>query len=299
MRKVNMLDVTGSVLAVPESVLDWIHAMSIRQGVKPRRTNASENLEKSKSVQKALRILVCMGRNGADCGVTELATALHLDKATVHRLLNALRNFDLVEKIEKQNRYRLGLKLFELGNRALESRTLRGEARPFLEELSREMNETAILAIYSVGSIICLDRVDPRHSTTLIGRMHIGARFAPHCTAIGKVFLGYLPEDDAAKVLAKCDFASYTPSTITSPADLKAQLRRIRKRGYSTQNQEAERGLSAVAAPVLGEQGVIAAISLSGPTERFRRRELSEKIAATKACAARMSAAFRHLHLRP
>ena len=273
--------------------------MTTRLGVKSMRSNASQDLEKSKSVQKALRILLFMGRGGQDCGVTELATALHLDKATVHRLLNALRQFDLVEKIEKRNRYRLGLKLFELGNRALESRTLRGEARPFLDELSREMNETAVLAIYSVGAIICLDRVDGRHSTNLVGRMHIGARFAPHCTAIGKAFLAYLPEDEAASILAKCDFARYTPSTITSPADLKVHLRRIRKCGYSMQNQESERGLSAVAVPVLGERRVIAAISLSRPTTRFRGKELLEKIAATKATAAGMSATFRHLDLRP
>ena len=78
----------------------------------------------SKSLQKALRILLHLGQNGPELGVTQLAAPLNLDKATVHRLLNAMEKFGMIERNADNERYRLGLKLHELGNKAVESRTL-------------------------------------------------------------------------------------------------------------------------------------------------------------------------------
>ena len=93
----------------------------------------------SKSLQKALRILLYMGENGPALGVTQLAAGLNLNKTTVHRLLHAMEKFDLIERNPESDRYRLGLKLHELGNRAVESRTLRTEARPpQIERLPRK-----------------------------------------------------------------------------------------------------------------------------------------------------------------
>src|SRR5271170_7428594 len=86
----------------------------------------------SKSLQKALRILLHMGKYGPELGVTQVASALELNKTTVHRLLNAMENFELIEKNPDNERYRLGLKLHDLGTKAIESRTLRNEAHRFL-----------------------------------------------------------------------------------------------------------------------------------------------------------------------
>ena len=91
----------------------------------------------SKSLQKALRILLYMGEQSPEAGVTELASELGLTKATVHRLLNTMERFDLIERNVESERYRLGLKLHQLGSRAVESRTLRTEAHRLLVEMSR------------------------------------------------------------------------------------------------------------------------------------------------------------------
>jgi IclR family transcriptional regulator, KDG regulon repressor len=243
----------------------------------------------SKSLQKALRILLHVGDSGRELGVTQVAAALHMNKTTVHRLLNALAKFDLIEKNPVSERYRLGLRLHDLGTKAVESRTLRSEARPFLTEMSRRSKESVSLAVPGADGIVCLDRVDSLH-TIITVRTTVGAKFPAHCTAIGKAALAYLPESDVDAILSSSELSRFTPSTLTRVSDLKKNLSQIRQRGYSLDNQELERGLSGVAAPVLTREGrFLAAVGIAGPTPRFRGRELAQKVSLAKEIAARIS----------
>lgn len=244
----------------------------------------------SKSLQKALRILFFLGQNGSDLGITQLATSLGLDKATVHRLLNAMQKFDLIEKNSESGRYRLGLKLHELGVRALESRTLRNEAHRFLLDLAHDSHETVSLAVAGNGGIICLDRVDSPH-TVISVRTPVGVRFPAHCTAVAKALLAYLPDEEIDSILAATRLARFTRFTMTRAEDVKANLRLTVQRGFALDSQELEQGLSGVAAPIRGLDGqVIAAVGMAGPTTRFRGGALTEKIALAKAASARISA---------
>jgi len=118
------------------------------------------------------------GDHGPALGVTQLASGLSLNKTTVHRLLNAMEKFDLIERNPEGDRYRLGLKLHELGTRAVESRTLRTEAHRFLLELSRASHETVSLAVPGPGGVLCLDRVDSRDSIITV-RTPSGRGFLP------------------------------------------------------------------------------------------------------------------------
>ncbi len=255
-------------------------------------TRASDGAGSSKSLQKALRILLHMGQNGPEMGITQIAAALRLNKTTVYRLLNAMEQFELIEKNSENERYRLGLKLHELGCRAIESRTLRSEARGFLMELSRRSNESASLAVPGAGGVVCLDRVDSP-STIMAVRTLIGGRFPAHSTAAGKAVLAYLPEAEAKAILLQNRLTRFTPATLTRLAEVKEDLELIRRRGYSLDEEELERGLSGVAVPVLfRERHLVAAVGLAGPTPRFRGKELSRKIAMAKETAARISAAL-------
>jgi IclR family transcriptional regulator, KDG regulon repressor len=227
-------------------------------------------------------------------GVTQLASALDINKATVHRLLNAMQKFELIEKNPESERYRLGLKLHELGTRALESRTLRREAHPFLVELARRSQETVSLAVRGSTGIVCLDRLDSPH-TVISVRTPIGARFQAHCTAVAKALLAYLPEKEIDAVLAANGLRRYTPSTMTRAGEVKTNLRLIAQRGYALDNQELEQGLSGVGAPVRASDGqVIAAVGMAGLTPRFRGKDLAAKITLTKDAAARISAGLGH-----
>jgi len=243
----------------------------------------------SKSLQKALRILLHVGDSRRELGVTQVAVALNMNKTTVHRLLNALARFDLIEKNPISERYRLGLRLHDLGTKAVESRTLRSEARPFLTEMSRRSKESVSLAVPGADGIICLDRVDFPH-TIIAVRTTVGAKFPAHCTAIGKAALAYLPEENVDAILSGSELSRLTPSTLTRVSDLQKNLSQIRQRGYALDKQELERGLSGVAAPVLTREGqFLAAIGIAGPTPRFRGKELAQKISLAKEIAMRLS----------
>ena len=243
----------------------------------------------SKSLQKALRILVYMGDQAPEAGVTELASELGLTKATVHRLLNAMERFDLIERNAETERYRLGLKLHQLGSRAVESRTLRSEAHRLLVEMSRRSHETVSLATPAPGGVICLDRLDSPH-TIITVCTPIGAMFPAHCTAAGKAILAYLPDDEIQAMVKRTGLRQYTPFTITQMTRLKENLRLIRQRGYAVDHQELERGLSGVAAPVLSaHEHVIAAVGIAGPTLRFRGKELAQKVVLVNEIAARLA----------
>jgi IclR family transcriptional regulator, KDG regulon repressor len=246
----------------------------------------------SKSLQKALRILVHLGQNGPELGITQLAAALNLDKATVHRLLNAMEKFGMIERNADNERYRLGLKLHELGTKAVESRTLRTEAHRFLLEMSCRSHETVSLAVPGAGGILCLDRVNSP-DTVITVRTNVGAHFPAHCTAVGKAVLAFLPDQEINALLLRNGLPRFTPSTFTRASVLKENLRQIRQRGYAVDNQELERGLSGVAAPVLlAENRVVAAVGIAGPTLRFRGKDLAQKIALVREMAMKLSASL-------
>lgn len=243
----------------------------------------------SKSLQKALRILFHLAQNGPGLGVTQLANALDVNKATVHRLLTAMQKFELIEKNPESEQYRLGLKLHELGLRALESRTLRSDAHPLLLELARRSHETVSMAILGSAGIVCLDRVDSSH-TVISVRTAIGGRFPAHCTAVAKAVLAYRTDQEIDAILSANPLTRYTPFTLTRASDVKANLRQIVQRGYALDNQELEHGLSGVAAPIRdGDGHVIGALGMAGPTPRFRGKPLAQKIALAKEIAADIS----------
>lgn len=250
----------------------------------------------SKSLQKAIRILLHLGDSGPELSLAQLSSDLALNKSTVCRLLGAMQKFHLIEQNPLNEKYRLGLKFHELGARSLQSRSLQSEARPFLVELARRSGEGVSLAIPGAGGIICLDRIDSPTSIITV-RTLIGERFPAHCTAAAKAILAWLPQREAYNVLFRNGMKLYTPLTIPSLRKLKIALDLTRRQGYATDHEELEKGLSGIAAPVLyKETRVIAALGMAGPTLRFVGPDLEKKIPLLMNFAARLS---KHLSRGP
>jgi DNA-binding IclR family transcriptional regulator len=250
-----------------------------------------EDAGSSKSLQKAIRILLHLGQDGPEMSITQIAAGLALNKSTVFRLLNAMEKFELIEKNRENERYRLGLKLHELGQRAVQSRTLRSEAHRFLMELSRRSNESVSLAVPGAGGVICLDRVDCSNSIITV-RTPVGARFPAHCTAAGKAVLSQLTDAEAYAILARNGMKMYTSGTLIRWAAVLENLEFTRRQGFATDHEELERGLSGVAVPLIfRESQLVAAVGMAGPTARFLGEDLAKKIALLKDFAARISKA--------
>ncbi len=246
----------------------------------------------SKSLQKAIRILLHLGKNGPELGITQLASELDLNKVSVFRLLSAMQKFDLIEQNQFNERYRLGLKFHDFGTRALKSRTLRIEAHEFLLELSRRSNECVSLAIPAGGGVICLDRVDSSN-TMITVRTRIGERFPAHCTAVGKAILAWLPESEARTIIFGNGLKWYTSQTLIKLSAVMEHLEFIRRQGFAFDSEELERGLCGVAAPIfLGKGHLVAAVGMAGPIGRFYLGELTRKIELIKDFAGRISRAL-------
>jgi IclR family KDG regulon transcriptional repressor len=243
----------------------------------------------SKSLQKAMHILFYMGQHGPEMRIAEIASGLHLNKTTVYRLLSALERLDLVQRDPENERYRLGLKLHELGTKALRARTLQSESRRYLREMAHVCNEAVSLAVPGAGGVLCLERFDsPRTMITV--RTPVGALFQAHCTAAGKAVLAYLSEENVDAIVLNNRLTRYTDHTHTRIADLKNDLRRIRQRGYALDEQELEYGLNGVAAPVISQDArVIGAVCVAGPTQRFQGKDLAEKIDLVKMTAQKIA----------
>lgn len=198
----------------------------------------------------------------------ELAAQLQLHKSTAHRLLMILERHRMVEREPQTGRYRLGLRLFELGAIAISRFNIRDYARPHLERVLFETEETVHLCVLDAGEVLYVDKIEPSRSVRMASK--IGRLSPAHCSAVGKAMLAHLPERELDDILKQRGLPRMTAKTIVTPADLKAELKTVRERGYAIDNEEAEEGVRCVAAAVLGPSGrPVGAISTSAPSFRL------------------------------
>ena len=225
-------------------------------------------------LDRALALLDALSQRGPDLALGEISQSLKLHKSTAHRLIMVLERYRLLERNSRTGRYRLGLKLFELGTKAVAQLDLREQARPFLEHVVLETGETVHLCIYDDGEVVYVDKVEPARSVRLASS--VGRRNPAYCTAVGKAVLAYLPEAQVEDAVQKHGLHPLTTKTVSTLAELKTELERIRERGYSIDDEENEEGVSCVGAVVRGFEGdPVAAISVSGPTFRLGKEKVA------------------------
>lgn len=208
-------------------------------------------------------VLLMFTEGPSSLGVTRIARELGLSKAVVHRILQSLAGRELVALDPVSREYRLGPAVAALGARALRDSDLRSAALPLLRRLRDELGETATLSTPVPHGRVYLDQVIGTHEITM--SVELGRRFPLHAGSSGKCMLAFL---DATAVLAE-PLEALTPTTIVDPDALRAELARIRERGFAASAGERQRDAGSVAAPVFGVSGeVVGAISVCGP--RFR-----------------------------
>lgn len=186
----------------------------------------------------------------------------------------------LVERNPRTGRYRLGIRVFELGGLVAQRMSLWEEALPFLEELVADTGETGHLAVLDNGEAIYIERVEARRALRIPAA--VGKGYPAHATNLGKVLLADLPFSEVERIAVERGLPAFTPRTITSLEGLAAELARIRERGYGVDDEEYDEGLRCIGAPVFDHTGqAVAAIGIGGPATRItpeRVDDLAERV---------------------
>lgn len=218
------------------------------------------------TVRKAMAVVSAFSYGEPVLGVSELARRLGIGKSTVHRILTTLVADGYVERTHDE-RYRLSIKMYEIGQQVAASIELRELVHPALERLRNESGETAHVGVLSGTDVVYVDRLESPHMIRWLTR--VGRRRGAHATSTGKCLLAFGPPADVARVVAG-GLPKLGPRTITSRSMLERALAKIRVDGYAVSVDEAVPGVVSVAAPLFDGAGdCIAAMSVAGPVSRM------------------------------
>ncbi len=233
-----------------------------------------ETVEKSnsvKSVMKAFLIMDELDKSG-ELSIGELSEKLHMDKATVHRLINTIKESGYVDQNPNNKKYTNSLKLLAMGNRVMDKTGIKHISRAYIEELAEKTGETVNLGIRVGTKIFYIDKLESS-STIKVGQS-IGTNVPCYCSGLGKVILAFSEENIAKEILDSVSFEKFTDHSIVDREKLMEELAKIRANGYSVDDEEYVIGLICFGAPIFDFHGnPIAAMSVSCPKYRYEEKK--------------------------
>jgi IclR family KDG regulon transcriptional repressor len=243
----------------------------VKQPVPNSEGGGSSLPESVHAVDRALDILLCFTREQPVLSLTEIADEVGISKSTAHRLLATIECKRFLIRDSVTGKYHLGFRFLGIASQAFEGVNQRWSL-PYLQHLSDECGETVDLAVLDENHVIYLQVVESNQRVKLAAR--VGQRLPAFCTASGKAFLAHLPQEKVQKMLAS-GIPRYTDSTIVALEDIQRDLDETYRRGFAISEQEFEKDISAVAAPILSADGhPIAAIAITGPSFRLSRERM-------------------------
>jgi DNA-binding IclR family transcriptional regulator len=237
------------------------------------------------AVERASAVIDALAEGG-ELGTNEIARRIGLHPSSVSRLLSTLADSGLVEHVPESGRYRLGLRLIELGNAVLARLDLREVARPHLRALVDQTGETATLSAPGEPDAVTVDFVQSASSVQSVAR--VGRPSVAHATATGKVALAFGDVE-----LPTGRLQAFTERTIVDRSALAGEIERVRGQGWAQALGEREEDLNALAAPVRGSRGALAAVlGIQGPASRFGDDAMARALEPLLARAAAVSDAL-------
>lgn len=249
-----------------------------------------ESTYHTRAVARALQILNSFTINDLELSVADLHDKLGIHKSTLVRLLQCMAEEGFIEQNPQTDKYRLGIKTYEIGSRYYRTRmmNLGIVARPSMQRLVDKFNLSANLAIRDRHEIVYVDVIEPK-GTPLRVAYSTGDRFGVHHTALGKALIAYLPPYELEDIL-EAELTALTPRTLTTPEELVKELEQVRRQGYAVDDEESLPGLRCVAAPIWDNYGVVASLSASGSTLTITLERVEEIACSLMEAARRISA---------
>lgn len=223
------------------------------------------SVEKSfaSSLVRGLKVLECFGQQEHHrYTLSELARQLNMPKSSIYRVLKTLSQMDYLRYEEHSKHYYLGVRVLSLGFALLEGMELREIARPYMEKLSRECNKTINLAVLDRVEMVYVERISVRSIRAY--NISVGSRMPPWNTATGKAVFAYLDRPVVVRMLEKARKEGVFRGNERKFMKILAD---VRKSGFAVNDQEARRGILAIAAPIFSSKAVAGAINLIAEPE--------------------------------
>ncbi|HEY7961404.1 MAG TPA: IclR family transcriptional regulator [Solirubrobacteraceae bacterium] len=234
----------------------------------------------SQSLERGLAILTSFTPERPVRGIAEVADELGMRRSTTHRYMSTLVALGYLEQ-GAARKYRLGLRVTDLGMSALNSTGLREHARPYLEELRRQSSYTVNMAVLDGSEILYVDRVrsSRRGQSKIDLDLALGSRLPAYCTSMGKLLLAHLPDEEQRSLLTEIKLTRRGPNSITTKSALRSELEHVREEGFAVNDEELASGLHSISAPVRSESNeVVAAVNMAAHSSMISLEELVEHL---------------------
>jgi IclR family transcriptional regulator, pca regulon regulatory protein len=234
----------------------------------------------SQSLERGLAILGCFTAERPVLGISDIAEQLGISRTSIHRYAITLRALGYLEQAPSR-KYRLGLRVTDLGLSVVNATPLREHSHHYLEDLRRDTSYTVSLAMLDGTDILYVDRARSFRSgqANIDLGIGLGSRLPAYCTSAGKVLLAYLPDHERDMRVSELQLARRAPNTITSKSALRAELEQVREEGFAVNDEELAEELISVAVPVRDSSGeVIAALNLAAHTSMISLTSLVDAL---------------------
>ncbi|WP_457551434.1 IclR family transcriptional regulator [Desulfobacula sp.] len=238
-------------------------------------------------VKKAFLILDAISKNTQGLKISEISSSLNISKSTVHGITAALEDQGAVIRDALSKRYTIGITLMELGKAAYERLDFKHIARPIMEELMEQCQESVFLGIRNGDRVTVIDIVESRKDFKITSP--IGTSLPLLAGAIGKLFLSRMEAKALQKYLNANPLIKFTAHTIIDPIKYISELEKVRKNGFATDDEEYISGVRAVVAPVKGYGAYIPAIWVVGFKASMSQKKIPSIIEQTLAAAKKIS----------
>jgi IclR family KDG regulon transcriptional repressor len=246
-------------------------------------------------VERVMKALDAFTPDTPELRLTDLSERLSLPKSQILRIVSTLESGGYLDRDPETKRYRLGIRVFQLGMIVREELDLRRVARPILVALAGETLETVGLIVAYPTGPICVDVIQSPKGLRVYA--HVGRHMPWNAGTSGKVILAFLPEEQRETILNAGRFRRFTEHTITDPDRLRGVLDTIREIGYHVSARDLDEDAAGVAAPLFDHNGRIAgAISLAAPMSRMLDEDMERLICKVRGATEEIS---RQLGYRP
>ncbi len=237
----------------------------------------------SQSLERGLAILGCFSADEPWLGIADIAGKLGMSRSTTHRYVITLVRLGYLEQIVTGRKYRLGLRVTDLGLSALDMLIVRTRGRPHLEALRKRVSYTVNAAVLQDDCVFIVDRLCGFKGYVELLPLKIGlaSKLPAHCTSLGKLLLAYLGVDERKEIVRSLTLRRAGPNTITKRRELLNELDRISETGFALNDQELAAGIQSIAMPVRLGQDVIAAIDVTTSISVVKRDELMGAVLAS------------------